>query len=128
MYYPPSCNPPILIEPDGTEDKQESHLDEVFHALTSSAAPGHDRPSVRHFVCRNVVITLIDASTVLSRDLLTVQNSQYRKYRVPVPYRRWHAEKLFDLAKIADCLHVAAVHSKHELALLSHHPHQPLRT
>jgi hypothetical protein len=63
----------------------------------------------------------------LSCVLLTLQNSQDRNYCVPVPLRRWHAVQLVDLAKIADCLHVAPVHSKHELALRSHHPHQPLR-
>src|SRR2546422_6869261 len=68
-----------------------------------------------------------EANRLLSRVLLTLQNSQDRNYCVPVPCRRWHAVQLVDLAKIADCLHVAAVHSKHELALRSHHPHQPLR-
>src|SRR2546425_4004911 len=63
-----------------------------------------------------------EANRLLSRVLLTLQNSQDRNYCVPVPCRRWHAVQLVDLAKIADCLHVAAVYSKHELALRSHHP------
>src|ERR1700686_3607357 len=57
---------------------------------------------------------------------IALQDPNDRNYCVPIPCRRWHTVQLVDLAKIADCLHVTTVHSKHELALRRYHPHQPL--
>ena len=36
-----------------------------------------------------------------------------------------HPVEFVDLAEVADGLHVAPVHAKHELAFGRHHPHQP---
>src|SRR5580692_5814008 len=56
----------------------------------------------------------------------TLQNSHDRSYRVPVSGRSWHAIQFVDLAKIADGLHVATVHSENKLPRGRNHPHQPL--
>ena len=45
---------------------------------------------------------------------LAFQNPQDRKYGVPISCSDWHTEQLVDLAKIADRLHVTAVHSEDE--------------
>jgi hypothetical protein len=57
---------------------------------------------------------------------LTLQDPHDRDYRVPISCRRWHTVEFVDLAEIADRLHVTTVHSKHELALHCHNPHEPI--
>jgi len=54
--------------------------------------------------------------TSLSRLRLALQDPHDRNYGVPIPCRRRHAVKLVDLAKTANRLHMATVHSKHKLA------------
>jgi hypothetical protein len=62
----------------------------------------------------------------LPRVAVALQDSQGGSDRVPVPCRGGRAVEFVDLAKVADGLHVAPVHTKHELAFRRHHPHQPL--
>ena len=45
------------------------------------------------------------------------QKADDRKDRVPVARGRRHAKQLIDLPKVADRLHVAPIHSEHELLL-----------
>src|SRR5438093_3626654 len=57
--------------------------------------------------------------------LLAFQYPHDRKDYVPVSCGRRHTEELVDLAKIADRLHVATVHSKDESVFRSDNSHEP---
>src|ERR1700677_4171734 len=57
---------------------------------------------------------------------ITLQNPHNGKDCVPIACSRRHAEQLVDLPKIADRLHVAAVHSKNETVFRPDHSHEPI--
>jgi len=49
--------------------------------------------------------------------VLGLQNPQHGEYRVPTAGRRRRTQEFVDLPQIADCLHVAAIDSKHKSIL-----------
>jgi hypothetical protein len=78
--------------------------------------------------CCKIAITLKttreSAFAALPQVAVDLQDSQDGSDRVPVPCRGGRAVEFVDLAEVADGLHVAPVHAKHELAFGRHQPHQ----
>jgi hypothetical protein len=72
--------------------------------------------------------TYLDLSTGSFRCLALVgfQNPYHGKYCVPAACCRWRTEEFVDLAKIADCLHVAPVNSKDKSILGPDNSYEPL--
>jgi hypothetical protein len=71
---------------------------------------------------------LLSVAVMCGLFVLAFQNLHDRLYRVPAACGRRHTEHFVDLAKIADCLHVATVLAEDESLSRRDHSHEPLLT
>ena len=91
-------------------------------ATTKPVSPLPSTPSI---------ITLrihVPSSGGLLAGLVGFQNPKHREYCVPTARCRRRPKEPVDLAEIANCFHVAAVHPIHETILRANDSHQPLPT